>query len=137
VDLGALAPDDKQHSLRRLPRRALCSRCSTGRLAPGHVLGAPDLAKVAALRACSGRCLGSGWAAVRYFDPARPSRIPLLRSKTRLFAGTSRVEPTGIEPVTSCLQSETADVRERPDSLGIEGEPAFPAASRYGWIRRD
>ena len=59
----------------------------------------------ARLTATSGRSLGSGWAAAPNFDAARPSRKPPWRAKTAPFAGTSSMEPTGIEPVTSCLQS--------------------------------
>ena len=35
------------------------------------------------------------------------------------------MEPTGIGPVTSCLQNGTARVPEGPDSLGIAGESAL------------
>jgi hypothetical protein len=47
------------------------------------------------------------------------------------------MEPGGIEPPTSCLQSGTADVREGPDSLGFAGDSDVPIARGYGWIRRD
>jgi hypothetical protein len=47
------------------------------------------------------------------------------------------MEPTGIEPVTSCLQNGTAGVPEGPDYLGIAGEVLLQAAHGYRWIRRD
>jgi hypothetical protein len=53
------------------------------------------------------------------------------------FPGLFAMEPTGIEPVTSCLQNSTAGVPERPDSLRIAGETASLAANGYGWIGRD
>jgi hypothetical protein len=53
------------------------------------------------------------------------------------FRTISSVEPTGIEPVTSCLQNGTARVPEGPDSLGIAGEAPLQVAHGYRWIRRD
>lgn len=57
------AQDDKQHSALRLPRRALCSGCGTGRASPGHALGASDLAGCrgsdGVFRALVGQRLGS------------------------------------------------------------------------------
>jgi hypothetical protein len=47
------------------------------------------------------------------------------------------MEPTGIELVTSCLQSDTADAPEGPDSLGFAGDSDDRVARGYGWIRRD
>ena len=37
--------------------------------------------------------------------PRNPWLIPPQRARTAIFAGASLVEPTGIEPVTSCLQT--------------------------------
>jgi hypothetical protein len=47
------------------------------------------------------------------------------------------MEPTGIEPVTSCLQSDTADTLEGPDSLGFAGDLNVLLICGYLWIRRD
>src|SRR6478609_9700158 len=43
--------------------------------------------------------------------PRNPWVIPPQRARIAIFAGASLVEPTGIEPVTSCLQSACDDAR--------------------------
>jgi hypothetical protein len=97
---------------------------------------------VVAQPAPCGLSLGSGWAAAALFDVARPSRKASLRAKTRIFAGTSLMEPTGIEPVTSCLQSKTAPQRIWPVLPAISPYPSrsqFPVNrliwAQFGWVK--
>jgi hypothetical protein len=47
------------------------------------------------------------------------------------------MEPTGIEPVTSCLQSGTADLPYGLISGGLREIIANAPLLGYGWIRRD
>src|SRR5271165_2125941 len=92
---------------------------------------------VAALRAHSVLSLGSGWAAVPHFDPVQPAQGPRQRAKTRAFAGTSRVERTGIEPGTSCLQGDTADPLKGLIFQGLCWIATLAERRGYGGIRRD
>jgi hypothetical protein len=51
--------------------------------------------------------------------------------------GLLRMEPTGIEPVTSCLQSGTADLLYGPMSRRVRGIVAPVPSRGYGGTRLD
>ena len=49
----------------------------------------------------------------------------------------SVMEPTGIEPVTSCLQNGTAHLSDGPLFWGFAGASVSIRLARFGRIRRD
>ena len=100
--------------------------------------GTPVLGAVGAPQtALCGLSLGSGWAAAAHFDATQPSRKPPLRAKTSPFAGALAMEPTGIEPVTSCLQNDTANLPYGPIFLRLCEIATLAPRRGYGGIRRD
>jgi hypothetical protein len=110
---------------------ALAGLCRDGSRNAGPVHdGAPQTA-------LCGLWLGSGWAAVALFDAAQPSRKPPLRAETCQFAGPFPMEPTGIEPVTSCLQNDTPHPPYGPVFRGLCGFAVRAPPRGYGGIGRD
>jgi hypothetical protein len=61
----------------------------------------------------------------------------LLKCEMSVFTGDSLMEPTGFEPVTSCLQRSPSERAKWPDLLGIPRFPVLVEHAKARFICRD